>query len=252
MRVALTLFRRSALALVLAATISSRAPAADELYQKLGPLFVTLVHRDSTLGAPTRRLSRWTEPLHVVLAGRRFDTWEPRVRNFLAELSAATGTSISLSGEPPHHVAVLFADGFVADSERIPAYKALLQHAIRDPAFVEAMASADRTQNPCVSLIYHVGDALDGALLLVAERAPQRRQEFCVFSFLVRMTGLGVWDLNVRTIAEFVLAEPSPGHAALTKEGRQLLQMLYHSRLRAGMKVNETLPLLRPIVEGLP
>ena len=63
--------RSIALALVLTATISAPAAAADDLYKHLGSLFVTAVHRNGEFAAPTQKLSRWAVPLRVAVAGRK-------------------------------------------------------------------------------------------------------------------------------------------------------------------------------------
>ena len=240
------------LALALFAPIPPRAHAADDLYKQLGPLFVTLVHRDSVFTAPTQKLSRWTAPLRVVVAGRRYATWQPLIQAFLAELAESTGQPITMTDEAPLNVAVLFADGYVADSERIPVYKQLLQQALRNPDFAAQMAESDRRNMPCVWTILRAdADALSGAILMVSERAPQQVQRFCVFAWLVGMTGVTVWNIDLRAIGMLMLDDHPEGRATLSPVGRQLLRMLYDHRLRDGMGVDDTLPLLREIVEDL-
>ena len=232
--------------------VSGRAHAADNLYKQLGPLFVTGVHRDSILGAPTQKLSRWTIPVRVVTGGRQNATWQPRIQAILAELAAATGHEFTMPAEAPYNAAILFADGFAADAERVPVFKWLLQNAVRSPVFVAQMAEADRTGNPCTWAVFrNNAGALDSGVLLVAERAPRRTQELCVFGWLVGISGFTVWNIDPRAIGVQMLDESPEGTATLSMTGRQLLRMIYDRRLRDGMAVDETLPLLREIVEDL-
>ena len=159
---------------------------------------------------------------------------------------------MTMATELPVNVAVLFADGFAADSERVPVFKTLLQAAIRHESFVTMMAEADRTGRPCFWIVFrNEARNLDGGILMVAERVPQRAQDFCVFPWLVGISGVTTWNIDTRAIAAELLAEPSEGRVTLSPTGRLLLQMIYDPRLRDGMRVDETLPLLRAIVGGL-
>ena len=244
-------WRSIALALVLTSAISARAGAADDLYKQLGALFVTAVHRDSELSAPLKKLSRWTVPLRVAVAGRQFAEWQPRIRPFLAELADATGRDIEMVTEVPVNVAVLFADGFAADSDRVPVFKALLQNVLNDQSFVAEMAEADRKGVPCIWAVVRHNTVVNSAILLVAERAPRRAQDLCVFPWLVGAAGVTLWGIDRRMIAGKLLDESTEGTIRLSTTGRQLLRVIYDPRLQEGMHVDETLPLLRDIVGGL-
>jgi len=243
-----------ALALVLMVAVSGRAGAADDFDKSLAAKFVTGVHRDSILAAPTRKLSRWTAPVRLATGGRQNATWQPRIRAILAEMAAATGHEFTMPAEAPYNAAILFADGFVADAERVPVFKWLLQNAVRNPTFVAVMAEADREGSPCFWTNFrNDAGALVSGVLMVAERAPRRTQDFCVFGWLAGISGFTAWFVDPREVNMMmlmVMLDDGPDDTAtLSKTGRQLLRMIYDRRLRDGMGVDETLPLLRQIVE---
>jgi hypothetical protein len=238
-----------ALALALAILLGYRSAAADALYDRLGPLFVTGIHRDDIMSAPTRKLSRWTIPVRVAVAGRRHAIWLPRAEAWLTELARVSGHDIAMTLKAPFNVAVLFAAGFAADAERIPVYKEILQHALKSPAFVSAMTEADRKGEPCFWMIFKKEDVLDSAVVMISEMAPERMQRVCMYGWLLGLTGLSIW--NMRMLAPELIDESPEGRVTLTEIGAQLLRMLYDSRLRDQMSIDETLPLLPSIVDGL-
>lgn len=226
--------------------------AAEPIADRLGPLFVTLVHRDETYGAPVKPLSRWTKPVRVGAAGRRFEEWRPHFETWLPILARETGHDIAQATDLSANVLVLFAEGFVADSQRVPLYRQLLQNVSASPLFQRMAAQADADRAPCWSMTFREGDAIHSALAMISETAPPTAQRACFYGWLLSMTGMGLWMNGVGAGLE-VLVDISPnGSAILTETGVRLLRMIYDPRLQVGMSVDETLPLLPALLRGRP
>jgi hypothetical protein len=226
--------------------------AAEPLLDRLGPIFVTVVHRDETYGAPVKPLSRWTKPLRVGAAGRRFEVWRPHLETWLPMLARESGHDIALATDTPPNVLVLFADGFVADSQRIPLYRQLLQSVATSPTFQSTAAQADADQAACWSMTFREGNDVHSALAMISENAPPSAQRTCFYGWLLSMTGIGLWMNGVGTGLELLVDMSPDGTATLTESGALLLRMVYDPRLRVGMSVDETLPLLPVLLRGRP
>jgi hypothetical protein len=84
---------------------------------------------------------------------------------------------------------------------------------------------------------------------MISETASEQEQHLCLHRSLLGITGLGVW--NMRMLNEALPHPYSEERVTLSETGSQLLRILYDRRLAPRMTVDETLPLLRGIVEDL-
>lgn len=223
----------------------AQAPGDDEILQTF-----MAVALSSTSGSPgdEPRLTRWTAPVRVGLAG--IDPGEQTldiVRTHLDRLKAITGHDIQFVRGGTANILVMFADDPFADVQSEPYRTQIAPLFQRDPTMINTIALA-RGAVPCYSLtLRNAQERPYASLIGVSSRSSVEDRRTCIVKQFTRALGL----LNTSN-AMWSVTAAGFRHAELPSGDVRMLQLLYSAKLTQGMTQTEVRKLAPDLLRQLP
>jgi hypothetical protein len=222
----------------------AQAPGDDDILQTF-----MAVALSSTSGSPgdEPKLTRWTVPLRVGLAG--IDPGEQTLdmlRTHLDRLRAITGHDIQFVRSGTTNLLVMFAEDPFADVQSEPYRSQITPLFQRDPGMINTIALA-RGAVPCYSLtLRNAQERPYASLVGVSSRIGTEERRTCIVKQLTRALGL----LNTSN-ATWSVTAAGFRHAELPSGDVKMLQLLYSAKLTQGMTHTEVRKLAPDVLKQL-
>jgi len=195
-------------------------------------------------------LAKWTDPIRIrLIFGRSVGSDQRRsdrrdVEDFTARLARLSGLEIGLADEDaPANFIIIYAD---ARERGEIAEQIARTNPQADPAFIDSLRSSPPAEVCYVNTFW--SDEQPGrivfAVTVIKAEARGLMRLSCVHEELTQALGLANDDPRVRPS----IFNDDEEFALLTLHDEILLRMLYHPRLKPGMRADEVRPLLPGIL----